>query len=138
MMGLADSVDPAAAPSLSPENSALDVAHLSRMTLGERDLEREVLRLFECQAEMLLARMRAAGPQAVAAQAHTLKGSARGIGAWPLARVAEEVEAAAQGCDREGCDREGGDRARLARGLQALALAVDEVRRMIAVRLRAH
>jgi HPt (histidine-containing phosphotransfer) domain-containing protein len=125
---LADSVDPVAAPSLSPDNSALDFAHLSRMTLGERDLEREVLRLFECQAGMLLAHMREADIQAVAAQAHTLKGSACGIGAWPLARAAGEVEAAAQGCDR----------ARLARGLQDLALAVDEVRRMIAAHLRAH
>lgn len=126
--GLVDPVDPAVTSPLSPENAALDLAHLSRMTLGERDLEREVLRLFARQADMLLARMRGADAQAVAAQAHTLKGSARGIGAWSLARVAEEVEAAAQD----------GDSARLARGLQALMLAVDEVRRIIALRLRAH
>jgi HPt (histidine-containing phosphotransfer) domain-containing protein len=129
--GLADPADPA--ESRSPQHPALDLAHLSRMTLGERDLEREVLCLFAGQAEMLLAHMREADPQAVAAQAHTLKGSARGIGAWPLARAAAEVEAAAQSCDREG-----GDRARLARGLQDLALAAGEVRRMIATHLRAH
>jgi HPt (histidine-containing phosphotransfer) domain-containing protein len=71
---------------------ALDVDHLSRMTLGDRALEREVLMLFDHQAAMLAERLAGATVTLAASCAHTLKGSARGIGAWPLAHAAEQVE----------------------------------------------
>jgi HPt (histidine-containing phosphotransfer) domain-containing protein len=123
-MGL---VDPVVAPPLSPVDRPIDLEHLSRMTLGERDLERDVLRLFDRQAEMLLVKMQDAGPSAVAAYAHTLNGSARGIGAWAVARASHDVETAAQS----------GDAAHLARALSRLTLAVGEARLMIADLLRA-
>jgi hypothetical protein len=75
------------------------------MTHGERDLEREVLQLYATQAAVLLGRMLRAdvGPSpsaAIAALAHTLKGSSRGIGAWQVADAAAAVEAdAADGRD---------------------------------------
>ena len=72
--------------------AVLDRAHLSRMTFDDRSLEREVLQLFERQAELLMTRMRNSGPAAIATLAHTLKGSAVGIGA---ARVAQSVDAGA-------------------------------------------
>lgn len=75
----------------------IDLVHLTRMTLGERTLEREVLQLFVRQAENLLTQMRVADPGLVTALAHRLKGSARGIGAWRAARAAEAMEAAAAG-----------------------------------------
>src|SRR2546425_11929077 len=81
-----------AAPPLAPDQPAIDLAQLARMTLGEGSLEQEVLRLFDLQAGILLARMRHAAPNAVAALAHTLTGSARGIGAWNVAAAAEDVE----------------------------------------------
>ena len=59
------------------------------MTLGDRKLEKEVLELFDRQAEQLLARMHAAEPAGLARLAHTLVGSARGIGAWRVAAAAE-------------------------------------------------
>jgi HPt (histidine-containing phosphotransfer) domain-containing protein len=74
----------------------IDLAHLARMTLGEMRLEAEVLRLFDRQAEILLAHMRDATPTAAAAFAHTLKGSASGIGAWGVAVAAEAVETSAK------------------------------------------
>ena len=67
------------------------------MTLGERSLEQEVLALFNMQAGILLARMRHAAPDAVAGLAHTLTGSARGVGAWDVAAAAEKVEQLASG-----------------------------------------
>src|ERR1700709_1159514 len=88
-------VDRVDAPPLAPVEQPVDLVHLSRMTLGDRDLEREVLQLFERQAAMLLERMPGAGPAHVAAMAHTIKGSARGIGAWQVARYAETLELAA-------------------------------------------
>ena len=82
------------APSLAPDDRPIDLVHLARMTLGDRSLEREVLQLFDRQSTLLIARMRAASPEGIALLAHTLKGSARGIGAWRVARAAEAVEAA--------------------------------------------
>ena len=57
-----------------------------------------MLALFERQADLLLARMANAPPAVAAAFAHTLKGSARGIGVWNVATAAEAVEVAARGC----------------------------------------
>ena len=85
----------AVAPPLAPGAPALDLAHLARMTLGESALEREVLALFDRQADMLLTRMASEEPRMVAALAHTLAGSASGIGAWKVAEAATAVERAA-------------------------------------------
>src|SRR6476646_5696820 len=83
------SIDSKDAPSLTPDDRPIDLVHLSRTTFGDRALEREVLQLFDRQSSMLITRMRTAPPAAVAALAHTLNGSARGIGAWRVARAAE-------------------------------------------------
>ncbi len=89
----------AEAPPLAPAApAAIDRVHLARMTHGERDLEREVLQLYATQADILLCRMSPkdlgqAPRAAVAALAHTLKGSSRGIGAWQVADAAAAVEA---------------------------------------------
>jgi HPt (histidine-containing phosphotransfer) domain-containing protein len=106
------------APPLSPAEPVIDFAHLARMTLGEKSLEAEVLCLFDRQAGLLLARMEGAPPAAVAAFAHTIKGSARGIGAWQVAEAAETIERAAKASDP----------ADLAAALARLAAAVDAVR----------
>ena len=94
------------------------------MTLGERSLECEVLALFDRQAGMLLGRMRDATPAVIAATAHTLKGSARGIGAWRVAEAAEAVEQAVA--------------AECAAPIGNLRAAVDEASKAIAGLLRAH
>ena len=70
--------------------------------------------------------MRTATPAAVAALAHTLKGSARGIGAWRVARAAELLELAGAAGNST------------AEALDGLAAASDEARTVIAELLRAH
>lgn len=76
--------------------SAIDVGHLNRQTMGDRSLEREVLELFRRQARILLFRFDAlTNPAERADVAHTLKGSARGVGASRVAFAAEELERAA-------------------------------------------
>ena len=77
--------------------AAIDRAHLARMTFGERSLERELLTLFDRQTVLLLGRMREAETAVAATLAHTLKGSASGIGAWGVARAAEACEQASGG-----------------------------------------
>jgi hypothetical protein len=81
-----------AAPPLVPGDQAIDLSQLSRMTLGEESLEREVLALFDLQAGILLSRMATEAPHVVAGLAHTLTGSARGVGAWRVAEASEAVE----------------------------------------------
>jgi len=71
----------------------VDLVHLSRQTLGDRDLEREVLTLFERQSITMIQRLKhATTARTWAEAAHTLKGSARGIGAFAVAEAAERVE----------------------------------------------
>jgi HPt (histidine-containing phosphotransfer) domain-containing protein len=113
-------------PPLVPAEQPIDLAHLFRMTLGDHSLEREVLQLFDRQAGLLLARMRAADTGGVATLAHTLGGSARGIGAWPVARAAQVVELAANADDD------------LKAALDALARATDTVQAAISELLKAH
>jgi HPt (histidine-containing phosphotransfer) domain-containing protein len=121
-------------PTTGPANgetlalAVLDIAHLERMTFGDHSLEREVLELFERQAGMLIERMRRADPKAMAASAHVLKGSARGIGAWTIARVAQALELAAASSSREATDA----------AFEALTEKVAEARKAIARRLRAN
>jgi HPt (histidine-containing phosphotransfer) domain-containing protein len=78
-----------------PRPGVIDEDHLRRMTLGDRRLEREVLEIFARQTVLLLQRMAGMESAFAAAAAHTLKGSARGVGAWRVARAAERVEQAA-------------------------------------------
>ncbi|HLH96580.1 MAG TPA: Hpt domain-containing protein [Xanthobacteraceae bacterium] len=119
--------DGADGPKLVPHLEAIDFQHLARMTLGEQHLEAEVLRLFDQQARVLLAHMRACSPEAAAAFAHTLRGSATGIGAWRVAAAAGAVE-------RQASSRAG---AGIAEAVSRLAAAIEEARAAIAHQLEA-
>ena len=85
-------------PSLLPANDAgpIDLEHLRRMTLGDAGLEREVLGMFARQASQLTAALATAPPE-TSAVVHTLKGSARAIGAVRVAEAAAALEAALRG-----------------------------------------
>lgn len=80
-------------PPLVPDPGPLDLDHLERMTLGDTTLEREVLALFAEQSRRLISTI-VALPADVGALVHTLKGSARGIGAIAVAEAAARLEAA--------------------------------------------
>lgn len=80
-------------PPLAPDDGPIDMAHLARMTLGDERLTREVLTMFAAQALRLVGTLAALPPEA-GALAHTLKGSARAIGAFAVADAAAALEAA--------------------------------------------
>jgi HPt (histidine-containing phosphotransfer) domain-containing protein len=82
-------------PPLAPIDSPLDLDHLSRMTLGDAELEQEVLAMFAEQTVRLMAAM-TAQPAEAGALAHKLKGSACGIGAFAVADAAASLETAIQ------------------------------------------
>ncbi|HZT24839.1 MAG TPA: Hpt domain-containing protein [Pseudolabrys sp.] len=106
--------------------SAIDRVYLDAMTFGDEALKRELLQLFDRQAEILLARMRTSDAGTVATLAHTLKGSAVGIGAGAVAEAAAALEAAAAGSPRERAAK-----------LDALGAAVAAARGEITALLRA-
>lgn len=103
--------------------TAIDVGHLNRQTMGDRSLEHEVLELFRRQARILLFRFEAlTNPVERADVAHTLQGSARGVGAHRVAFAAAEVERAARSGEPTG------------RALAELAEAVAEATSAIELR----
>ena len=63
----------------------VDLAHLARQTLGDRALEQEVLKLFVQQALIARDQFAQAAPNERLRIAHSLKGSARGVGAFAVA-----------------------------------------------------
>jgi HPt (histidine-containing phosphotransfer) domain-containing protein len=80
-------------PERRTSSRPVDLVHLSRYTLGERALEREVLQLFCVQSTIYLDRLREAqSDKDWREAAHSLKGSARAIGAWRAAAAAERAE----------------------------------------------
>ncbi|MFZ2155690.1 MAG: Hpt domain-containing protein [Bradyrhizobium sp.] len=80
-------------PPLAPDDGPLDLEHLRRMTLGDAGLEHEVLAMFSAQTSSLIGAL-AAMPADAGALVHTLKGSARAIGAFTVADAAARLEAA--------------------------------------------
>jgi HPt (histidine-containing phosphotransfer) domain-containing protein len=71
----------------------VDLKHLRRYTLGNRALEQEVLELFFAQLPSTIASLsQAASDRDWHMAAHALKGSGRAVGAWRIARLAEQAE----------------------------------------------
>jgi HPt (histidine-containing phosphotransfer) domain-containing protein len=106
-------------PSPAAEHPPIDLTHLRRATFGDAGLEREVLGMFLTQATRLVGALAEKSPHA-AMLAHTLKGSARAIGACHVADRASSFEAVI---------RDGGD---LAQAHAELDAAVAEACRAIA------
>jgi HPt (histidine-containing phosphotransfer) domain-containing protein len=99
---------------------AVDINHLRRFTRDDEPLIREVLQLFADQAPHYVKElMTPASDRAWFEAAHALKGCARAIGAWPLARHAEMAERLRDG-SQPGCQ------ARRAAVLGEIARAIAE------------
>ena len=104
----------------------LDLDHLERASLGDRGLAVELLGLFDCQAAKILARLLGGreSDKALGDLAHTLKGSARAIGAVGVGAAAEAFELALMGSREARAER-----------LHAVAAAVAAARSDIATLL---
>lgn len=82
---------------------ALDLGHLERQCMGDRDLEAEVLQQFRAQAATLIETLAQDGHLSCAAKAdiaHRLRGSALAIGAFAVAHAAAAVETSGRGGER--------------------------------------
>jgi HPt (histidine-containing phosphotransfer) domain-containing protein len=74
----------------------IDLEHLARYTGGEKDLNGEILRLFDSQMASMVAELNGLLASRDAARwrevAHTIKGAARGVGAFGMGEAAAEAE----------------------------------------------
>lgn len=72
---------------------AIDFEHLSRYTMGNADLEQEILQLFcnQCHEYVATLKNSLEDPENWKQATHALKGSSRGVGAW---RISAESQAA--------------------------------------------
>jgi HPt (histidine-containing phosphotransfer) domain-containing protein len=105
----------------------IDMLHLARQTLGDKNLELEVLRMFDEAAAVYFGRIeRSTTTDELLRNLHTLKGAAAGIGAKAIAGLA----AAAEGDIREGAHV-------VPERIEDLAIAVAECRAWIEALLAA-
>jgi HPt (histidine-containing phosphotransfer) domain-containing protein len=70
----------------------IDLSHLARQTLGDREIEREVLALFLQQAVTVREQIGGASRVERLRLAHGLKGSARSVGAFAIADCVARIE----------------------------------------------
>jgi HPt (histidine-containing phosphotransfer) domain-containing protein len=108
---------------LSPP--AIDLVRLARHSLGDQDLEIELLGMFERQAAKLIGELTLIGLEdatAAAHLAHKLKGSALAVGATRVAEAAARFDTLLM---------ESPARSMLAAALAGLAAAVSEAREAI-------
>ncbi|MGO8739494.1 Hpt domain-containing protein [Rhodoblastus sp.] len=85
----------AAAPARA--DTPIDLVHLARQTMGDRELETELLGLFDRQATQIAEKLKTPVAGAASADlAHKLKGSARAVGAHAVAIAADHYEHAAR------------------------------------------
>lgn len=76
--------------------SAIDLEHLAKYTGGEKGLNEEILQLFDGQVTSMVAELNALLASRDAKRwreiAHTIKGAARGVGAFEMGEAAAKAE----------------------------------------------
>jgi HPt (histidine-containing phosphotransfer) domain-containing protein len=74
----------------------IDLAHLARYTGGDRTLNAEILRLFDGQVSQMVGQLRGVLEQRDGRKwrevTHTIKGAARGVGAFAMGEAAAAAE----------------------------------------------
>ena len=82
---------------MAKSEQPVDIEHLDRYTGGDGAINEEILRLFDTQCRELMVKLESlargeSDPKSWREATHTLKGAARGIGAFPLGNAAAEAE----------------------------------------------
>jgi HPt (histidine-containing phosphotransfer) domain-containing protein len=70
----------------------VDMVHLAKQSCGDKALETEILALFRQQLALGVDQLRNTSGRERKIIAHTIKGSAKAVGAFGLARAAARVE----------------------------------------------
>ncbi len=92
-MGMALKADVVEACKCAGAEKPVDLVHLSRLTMGDRDLELEVLKMFLAQIPNYIEMIKSAKTeQEIYVASHTIKGAASNVGAFKLAELARNAE----------------------------------------------
>ncbi len=92
-MGMALKIDVVEACKCAGTEKPVDLVHLSRLTMGDKDLELDVLKMFLAQIPSYLEMIKSASTKdEIYNAAHTVKGAAANVGAFPLANLARDAE----------------------------------------------
>ncbi len=76
---------------------SIDAKHLDRQTMGDRELQLEILKLYRHQARLFLCRLETVTTaQELREITHTLKGASLGVGAQAVAQATKVMEDAAR------------------------------------------
>jgi HPt (histidine-containing phosphotransfer) domain-containing protein len=103
-MQAAAAIEPAGGGAHKRALRPIDLVHLAKQCLGDANLEREVLRLFETTIRTYAGRLaRATSIDEQVAVLHSIKGASAGVGAFTVADLAKAGEAVV----REGRPLEG-------------------------------
>ncbi|MGB8818886.1 MAG: Hpt domain-containing protein [Rhizobiaceae bacterium] len=78
----------------SATSRPIDLVHLASQTMGDRGLETEILAMFAKQMSGARASIGKANADERKRMAHSIKGTSRSVGAFPIADVAERIEKA--------------------------------------------
>jgi HPt (histidine-containing phosphotransfer) domain-containing protein len=108
------------------DEAAIDLVHLARQTGDDGALGRQLLDLFDRQSASLIADLSSADAprRARAEAAHKLRGSALAVGAGPVARAAQALEAS--------LERPNAENSEIDRALAALVGTIGQARAAIA------
>jgi HPt (histidine-containing phosphotransfer) domain-containing protein len=90
-LGSTGAIEITEAASIVPDRS-IDLDQVCRTSGNNPEIIRQMLSLFDAQADLLLALMARETPKNAAARAHTLATSARTLGAWKVAELATAFE----------------------------------------------
>jgi len=92
-MGMALKADVAEASSKMGTQKPIDLVHLSKLTMGDRSLELDLLKMFAAQISQYQTSLKACTDATqIKRAAHTIKGAARSIGAFKLSEIAQKAE----------------------------------------------
>lgn len=93
-MNMALKVDVLEAQKMDGMNKPIDLVHLSNLTMGDRELQLDVLKMFLAQIPNYLDMIKQSDTQEeIYRTAHTIKGAASSVGAFNLANLAKKAEA---------------------------------------------
>ena len=77
-------------------DTPVDLAHLARYTGGDKSLNAEILRLFDGQISEMVEQLQSIiaqrDPKKWRQVTHTIKGAARGVGAFAMGQAAADAE----------------------------------------------
>ncbi len=133
---LADAVSNPDQWSAGGSEPPLDLVHLARQSLGDHELEAELLGLFRLQAPALTAQLSDSSLLSLESKAkiaHTLRGSALAVGAGRVAQTAwrfEELALAGGGEPGQDADRRSVEAEAITALLAAVTEAVVEIERI--------